>query len=1126
MRNPMLRAIFTKEGQQYFLQEPTAKDIEVINLEKFNSEKIQLELKKYRDTISNKKRNVFEGDVAGLTVFLLPDNKMRLTFDIDLLVADILSISIIIKEISRLYNGKDPGNVEDITFEEYIENLEIDNRSIRESKAFWNKKIKNLNIKPIQLPILKNPRDVHKIKVKRHTRKLNKERWEGIKVQAEAHHTTPSIVLLTCYMIILEKWSNQENFYVNVPLFNRKHINKQANNIIADFTNLLLVEHIPKPNEKFVETLERVKQTFIQNVAHSDYSGVNVQRDISKQHGTQLNVAPVVFACNIDYELEDDETINTLGNMTYMISQTPGVWLDFQSYIKQDELLICWDKVDALFNDDIITKMLDDYCFLLESLRESASWDNISNVFLQSKEQFEIQSTLPNKKLYDGFLKNVKNHPEKVALIDSGSNNEVSYKELFQKSMALAQTLKDNGVKKGDYIGIILPRGLHQVVSILGILFAGAVYVPIGINQPNARKRKIYNQVGIDVLITYHQYVNKYNFDQNYQTIIDIDTISKETLNEIVDISADDSAYVIMTSGSTGIPKGVEISHNNVMNTILDINEKYGITSGDCLMMVSSIEFDLSVYDIFGILSSGGTVVLISNNNYKDPHQWLNIIKQYHVTLWDSVPILFDMLVTYAEGKKEMLPLEKVFLSGDWIDLQLPKRFYSISRRQSIVIAMGGATEASIWSNFIEVPRDLPDDWISIPYGTALKGQLYKVVDKFGRTCPENVIGELHIGGYGVAKGYIGDTTLTNDKFYIDQNRIRWYKTGDNGRIWNDGTIEFLGRKDPQVKIKGHRIEIGEIEATITEVDGVDKVKVIEVNERLSAFIIPKKNKVNKQQIELSDNTTSYLSKMDKTLYEVLLKIFKKANALSEGYFTSLKDILNRLKVNKKYEAVVTKWLDRLVKEKYVIQKDNMFKCIFFNDNLSTKLDKADPLMSYIENLESFIPKLIADELNPIELFYSRGNHLSPTYLATLMPWHNKIIQSITEKLRNFKKDNLNILEFETRNLEVSEAIYQSVANRVSHYDYLDTSYISKAIYKDKDKGFHFKTTYNQIKSMQYDVIILINALHRSYDVNQTIAQLKPKLKEGGQFIIVEPNISLFIEELTVDILNAYIGDN
>ncbi|MEQ6081807.1 methyltransferase domain-containing protein [Staphylococcus saccharolyticus] len=142
------------------------------------------------------------------------------------------------------------------------------------------------------------------------------------------------------------------------------------------------------------------------------------------------------------------------------------------------------------------------------------------------------------------------------------------------------------------------------------------------------------------------------------------------------------------------------------------------------------------------------------------------------------------------------------------------------------------------------------------------------------------------------------------------------------------------------------------------------------------------------------------------------------------------------------------------------------------------------------------------------------------------MPWHNKIIQSITEKLRNFKKDNLNILEFETRNLEVSEAIYQSVANRVSHYDYLDTSYISKAIYKDKDKGFHFKTTYNQIKSMQYDVIILINALHRSYDVNQTIAQLKPKLKEGGQFIIVEPNISLFIEELTVDILNAYIGDN
>lgn len=130
----------------------------------------------------------------------------------------------------------------------------------------------------------------------------------------------------------------------------------------------------------------------------------------------------------------------------------------------------------------------------------------------------------------------------------------------------------------------------------------------------------------------------------------------------------------------------------------------------------------------------------------------------------------------------------------------------------SLVVAMGGATEASIWSNHIDVPHQLPIDWISIPYGTALKGQMYKVVDKFDRVCPNNVVGELHIGGLGVAKGYIGDQQLTEEKFYYDNNHVKWYRTGDQGRIWNDGTIEFLGRIDNQVKIKGHRIEIGEIE--------------------------------------------------------------------------------------------------------------------------------------------------------------------------------------------------------------------------------------------------------------------------------------------------------------------------
>ncbi|MCC9891667.1 AMP-binding protein, partial [Streptococcus agalactiae] len=170
----------------------------------------------------------------------------------------------------------------------------------------------------------------------------------------------------------------------------------------------------------------------------------------------------------------------------------------------------------------------------------------------------------------------------------------------------------------------------------------------------------------------------------------------------------------------------------------------------------------------------------------------------------------------------------------------------------SIVVAMGGATEASIWSNYLNVPKEIPNEWISIPYGNPLENQVYRVIDEFGRICPNYVKGELTIGGVGVAKCYHGDEELTNKK-YFEQDGVRWYRTGDNGRIWNNGTIEFLGRKDTQVKVKGHRIELGEIEDVIRRHESVDSAIVDfiekETGKQLVAFV-----KMNKKYHKNSDN--------------------------------------------------------------------------------------------------------------------------------------------------------------------------------------------------------------------------------------------------------------------------------
>jgi len=255
--------------------------------------------------------------------------------------------------------------------------------------------------------------------------------------------------------------------------------------------------------------------------------------------------------------------------------------------------------------------------------------------------------------------------------------------------------------------------------------------------------------------------------------------------------------------------------------------------------MVSAIDFDLSVYDIFGMLSAGGKVVVLSEDTYKDPDLLLALIDEYAITVWNSVPILFDMLVTMAEKRSRTIGLQIAMLSGDWIGLELPQRFYNLSK-DSTVVAMGGATEASIWSNYLVVPERLPTDWTSIPYGKPLKNQIYKVIDDFGRVCPDYVHGELWIGGTGVAKGYKSDDKLTKEKFITDT--IRWYKTGDKGRTWDDGTIELLGRIDNQFKVSGYRIEAGEIEAALLKLSFITHAVVCVIEEKgdkiIAAYIV------------------------------------------------------------------------------------------------------------------------------------------------------------------------------------------------------------------------------------------------------------------------------------------------
>lgn len=419
---------------------------------------------------------------------------------------------------------------------------------------------------------------------------------------------------------------------------------------------------------------------------------------------------------------------------------------------------------------------------------------------MNNREPFNKMETLHGE-----FYENALKYPERIALIYE--NEKVSYKMLRLYALRAANYMWQRGVRKNDRVVVILPRGIGQVAALLGILAIGAAYVPIAIKQPSARREKIIENV-------------KPAF------VLQDETFLEETpWSGCIENNPKDTAYIIYTSGSSGEPKGVEMSHAAATNTIEEILRIWNIGVEDSVLSISAFDFDLSVFDIFGLLAAGGTVILINEDDFRDPEVWEKLIKIYGITIWNSAPALLDMFLIMRKNN-HFDKLRLALVSGDWVPLYLPEKWYKVTSINSQFVALGGATEGGIWSNYYCVSK-IDKSWNSIPYGQALPKQKYRIMDENFVDCGVNIPGELQIGGGSLAKGYINDEELTMKKFITDVKGERWYRTGDRGMRWVDGTIEFLGRMDTQVKIRGHRIELGEIESVLKSFLGIKEAVVV-----------------------------------------------------------------------------------------------------------------------------------------------------------------------------------------------------------------------------------------------------------------------------------------------------------
>ena len=440
----------------------------------------------------------------------------------------------------------------------------------------------------------------------------------------------------------------------------------------------------------------------------------------------------------------------------------------------------------------------------------------------QAESVGKIAVAVKEKCIHEDFFINARSNPGQEALLwdEHGISRSMTYGELADKALRLAALLITKGVGQGTAVAITLPRGPEQVIAVLAVLSAGAAYIPVGVNQPAGRRKKIYRTGGCSHLVTDKTGASLLPALRGITVILPEEAAQVLPLPCPVAVGTDALAYVIFTSGSSGEPKGVEIAHSAAYNTIVDINTRFSVSESDRLLAVSALDFDLSVYDLFGLLAAGGGIVLLNEGTEREAAVWPVLVRSLKVTIWNSVPALLDMLLI-ADGEDAVLPsLRLVLVSGDWVGLDLPGRVRK-KTRVCRFIALGGATEAAIWSNYFEAEYVDPA-WSSIPYGKPLTNQCFRIVDRLGCDCPPMATGELWIGGKGVACGYRGNSELTARSF-VNWGDNRWYRTGDLGRYWPDGNIEFLGRADQQVKLKGYRIELGEIEAVLRQYPGVSQ---------------------------------------------------------------------------------------------------------------------------------------------------------------------------------------------------------------------------------------------------------------------------------------------------------------
>lgn len=863
--HPILEAgieVVDNEPKFYFCKE----------INRFN--KLSLDKKSFKDLLHNLSSNPINIDKDLLFEFYivkLSNSEHKIIFKFHHVISDASTLQIILRDLKSLYNDGSL-NKNSVDYFDYIQwqrKLLLDTSK---SEEYWKNKFSLQTIPKMELPqeFYTNSFDYQGNEFRVY---LDKKTIKEVERLSLRRRCLPSAFYLSIFYLLLRVYVKSNDLIIGT-VFSGRHYDKNLNDMIGFFINTVpLLEHINE-EDIYSDFLSKVQMNLKDAYTNQDVPFDRINRIINPDRKSNESSLLNIFYNYYRNDIDNSSFTGVL-NEEQIETGSFGVQADLTLEIKnyKDRAILCFQFNNSKFSLQSIERLSSHYCNLLTRVLEDPSQELYKYELMNNEEKeswFSFTSGPEVNYSKDIMIHNlfeiqVKKTPHRTALLLNGE--ALTYSELNKRSNRIANYLLKNITNTGDIVGICINRSFEMIELLLGILKAGCAYLPLDINNPNERLASIVQDSGMKVVLTTTKLLNK--FENTNIKKIDINKESykwsiEKTNNPALELDSDQLAYVIYTSGSTGKPKGVSINHPSVINLIQWVNKKFQVNELDRLLFTTSYCFDLSVYDIFGILASGASIRIADEEELLDPQTLYNIMVEEPITFFDSAPARLQQLVPLFSSENGSNKLRLVFLSGDWIPVTLPNNVKNTFPNAN-VISLGGATEASIWSNYYEINQVDPK-WISIPYGKPIQNCRYYILDDNMNPCPINVPGNLYIAGHCLFKNYLNDEEKTKQKLirdpFSDSNDLM-YDTGDISRFLHDGNMEFLGRKDSQVKIRGYRVELGEIDSLLINHTDVESCVVstflLKNNiKQIVAYVVLKKEKELTSD-DLYDFLKSYL---------------------------------------------------------------------------------------------------------------------------------------------------------------------------------------------------------------------------------------------------------------------------